>query len=46
MEKLLIEAAKGNDFQVEYDDVLSIYGNEFGDNRFQVQLESLSKYCK
>ena len=46
VEKLLIEAAKGNDFQVEYDDVLSIYGNEFDDNRFQVQLESLSKYCK
>ena len=46
LEKLLIKAVKGNDFHAEYDDILSIDRKDFDDNRSQVQLETLSEYCK
>ena len=46
LENFLIKAAKWDEFHAEYDDVLSIYCKDFGDNRFQLQLETLSEYCK
>ena len=46
LENFLIKAAKGDEFHAGYDDVLSIYYKDFDDNRFQVQLETLSEYCK
>ena len=46
LENHLIKAAKGDNFHAEYDDILSIYYKDFDDNRFLVQLETLSKYCK
>ena len=45
-ENLLIKAAKGDDFHAEHDDALSIYRKDFDDNRFQIQLVTLSEYCK
>ena len=46
LENLVINAVKGDDFYAEYNDVLSIYREDFDDNRFQVQLETLLEYCK
>ena len=46
LEDLLIKATKGDDFHAGYDDVVSIYRKDFDDNRFQVQPETLSEYCK
>ena len=36
LENLLIKAAKGDDYHVKYDDVLSIYPKDFDENQFQV----------
>ena len=46
LENLLIKAAKRDDFHAEYDNILSIYRKDFDDNWFQLQLETLSEYCK
>ena len=46
LEKLLIKAAKGDDFHAECDDDSSIYCKDFDDNQFQVQMETFSEYCK
>ena len=43
---LFIKTAKGDDFHAEYDYILSIYRKDFDENRFQVQLETISEYCK
>ena len=45
LQNLLIKA-DGDDFHTDYDNILSIYSKDFEDNRFQVQLETLSEYCK
>ena len=37
----LFKAAKGNVSSQEYNDVMAIYGSNFHENRFQVQLETL-----
>ena len=46
LEKLLINAVKGDDFHAEYNNVLAMYCKDFDDNRYQAQLETLSEYCK
>ena len=46
LENRLIKTAKGDEFHAEYDDVLSLNRKDFDDNRFQVQLETLSEYRK
>ena len=46
LENLLINVVKGHDFHTGYDNVSSIYRKCFDDNRFEVQLETLSEYCK
>ena len=38
LENVLLKAAKGNVFIQEYNDVMVIYGSEFDENRFQLQL--------
>ena len=42
----LLKAAKGSDFDSEYNDVMALYDSDFEGIRFQVQLETLSEYCK
>ena len=42
---VLLEAAKGDVFIQEYNNVMAIYGSDFYENRFQVQLETLKEYC-
>ena len=37
---------KGDELHLEYYCVLSIYQKDFDYNQFQVQLETLSEYCK
>ena len=39
------KAAKSDAFIQEYIDVVAIYGRDFDENRFQVQLETLPEYC-
>ena len=39
------KAAKSDAFIQEYIDVMAIYGRDFDENRFQVQLETLPEYC-
>ena len=46
LENTIIIAVKGDDLYADYGDILSIYQKDFDDNRFQVQLEPLSEYCK
>ena len=45
LENVLLKAAKGNVFIQEYNDVMVIYGSEFDENRFQLQLQTLQEYC-
>ena len=45
LEHLLLKAAKGDVFIQEYNDAMAIYGSDFDENRFQVQLEALQEYC-
>ena len=45
LKNLLLKAAKGDIFIQEYKDVIVIYGSDFDENRFQVQLETLQEYC-
>ena len=42
-ENLLLKAAKGYVFIEEYNDVMEIYGSDFNENRFQLQLETLQE---
>ena len=42
---VLLEVAKGDVFIQEYNNVMAIYGSDFYENRFQVQLETLKEYC-
>ena len=46
LENLLLKAAKGSDFDSEYNDVMALYDSDFDGIRFHVQLETLSEYCK
>ena len=41
----MLKAAKGDIFIQECNDVMVIYSNDFDENRFQVQLETLQEYC-
>ena len=41
LENLLLKAAKCDFFIQEYNDVMAMYGGDFDENRFQVQLEAL-----
>ena len=36
----------GEDFHAEYDDALPVFRKDFDDKRSQVQLKTLSEYCK
>ena len=44
-ENLLLKAAKGYVFIRECNDVMEIYGSDFNENRFQLQLETLQEQC-
>ena len=46
LENLLLKAAKGSDFDSEYNDIMALYDSDFDGIRFRVQLETLSEYCK
>ena len=46
LENLLLKAAKGSDFDSEYNDVMALYDLDFDGIRFHVQLETLSGYCQ
>lgn len=46
LENLLLKAAKGENFMIEYNAVMETYACDFDKNRFQVQLETLCEYCK
>ena len=45
LKNILLKAAKGNIFIQEYNDAMAIYGSNFNENRFQVQLQTLQEYC-
>ena len=42
---VLLEVAKGDAFIQEYNNVMAMYGSDFYENRFQVQLETLKEHC-
>ena len=46
LENLLLKAAKGSDFNSEYNDIMALYDSDFDGIQFHVQLERLSEYCK
>ena len=46
LENLLLKAANGSDFHIEYNDVMALYDSDFYGIRFHVQLITLSEYCK
>ena len=46
LENLLLKAAKGSDFDSEYNDVMVLHDSNFDEIRFHVQLETLSEFCK
>ena len=46
LENLLLKAAEGSDFDGECNDVMALYDSNFDGIRFQVQLKTLSEYCK
>ena len=41
----MLKAVKGNDFIRKVNDAMAIKGSEFDENRFQVEIETLQKYC-
>ena len=46
LENLLLKAAKVNDVDGEYNDVMAFYDSDFDGIPFHVRLETLSEYCK
>ena len=46
LENFLLKAAKGSDFNSEYNDVMALCESDFERVRFHVRLEMLSYYCK
>ena len=40
-----MKEAKGDGFIQDYYDVMAMYGSDFDENRFQVQLKTLQEYC-
>ena len=41
----MLKAVKGDDFIRKVNDAMAIKGSEFDENRFQVEIETLQKYC-
>ena len=45
IENILLKVAKSDVLIQEYNGVMTIYGSDFDENKFQVKLQTLQEYC-